>query len=158
MKTQYERVIGVDIASNKIDAAMIRKVQGVDDGRETQSRLLPVPVSLVNNNGIIMVPSTIENFTGLTIEETAKVPGVSPRTTKRNWAYARAWLKRAIDGDGWTDKMLNGSVGILPFPWFDWIEVKLLHSEASVLLTGFTPADDPRIRQIEARAMAAIRE
>ena len=48
MKTQYERVIGVDIASNKIDAAMIRKVQGVDDGRETQSRLLPVPVSLVN--------------------------------------------------------------------------------------------------------------
>ena len=53
MKTQYERVIGVDIASNKIDAAMIRKVQGVDDGRETQSRLLPVPVSLVNNNGAI---------------------------------------------------------------------------------------------------------
>ena len=60
--------------------------------------------------------------------------------------------------DGWTDKMLNGSVGTLPFPWFDWIEVKLLHSEASVLLTGFTPAEDPRIRQIEARAMAAIRE
>ncbi|APZ96920.1 ECF-type sigma factor [Fuerstiella marisgermanici] len=37
-------------------------------------------------------------FTGLTIEETAKVLGVSPRTTKRNWAYARAWLKRAMDG------------------------------------------------------------
>ena len=37
-------------------------------------------------------------FTGLTIEETAKVLGVSPRTTKRNWAYARAWLKREMDG------------------------------------------------------------
>lgn len=36
-------------------------------------------------------------FTGLTIEETAKVLGVSPRTTKRNWTYARAWLKRAMD-------------------------------------------------------------
>ncbi|MGB0597078.1 MAG: ECF-type sigma factor [Rubripirellula sp.] len=36
-------------------------------------------------------------FTGLTIEETAEILGVSPRTTKRNWAYARAWLKRAID-------------------------------------------------------------
>ena len=35
-------------------------------------------------------------FTGLTIEETAKVLGVSPRTTKRNWAYARAWLQREM--------------------------------------------------------------
>ena len=37
-------------------------------------------------------------FTGLTIEDTAKVLGVSPRTTKRNWAYARAWLRREIEG------------------------------------------------------------
>jgi DNA-directed RNA polymerase specialized sigma24 family protein len=36
-------------------------------------------------------------FTGLTIEETAEILGVSPRTTKRNWAYARAWLRREID-------------------------------------------------------------
>ena len=63
---------------------------------------------------------------------------------------------KAIDSR--TDEMLSGSVGTLPFPWFDWIEFKLLHSEASVLLTGFTPAEDPRIRQIEARAQAAIRE
>jgi RNA polymerase sigma factor (TIGR02999 family) len=35
-------------------------------------------------------------FTGLTIEETARVLGVSPRTTKRNWAYARAWLQREM--------------------------------------------------------------
>jgi len=35
-------------------------------------------------------------FTGLTIEETAKVLGVSPRTTKRNWSYARAWLQREM--------------------------------------------------------------
>ena len=38
-------------------------------------------------------------FTGLTIEETAEVLGVSPRTTKRNWAYARAWLRRELDSD-----------------------------------------------------------
>jgi RNA polymerase sigma factor (TIGR02999 family) len=35
-------------------------------------------------------------FTGLTIEETAKVLGVSSRTIKRNWSYARAWLQREI--------------------------------------------------------------
>lgn len=38
-------------------------------------------------------------FTGLTIDETAEILGVSPRTTKRNWAYARAWLRREMDGD-----------------------------------------------------------
>lgn len=42
-------------------------------------------------------------FTGLTIEETAKVLGVSPRTTKRNWTYARAWLKRAMDDEDQAD-------------------------------------------------------
>ena len=35
-------------------------------------------------------------FTGLTIEETAKVLGVSSRTTKRNWSYTRAWLQREM--------------------------------------------------------------
>lgn len=35
-------------------------------------------------------------FTGLTIEETARVLGVSSRTTKRNWSYARAWLQREM--------------------------------------------------------------
>lgn len=36
-------------------------------------------------------------FTGLTIDETAKVLEISPRTVKRNWTYARAWLRRAMD-------------------------------------------------------------
>ncbi|WP_145258493.1 ECF-type sigma factor [Planctomycetes bacterium Pan216] len=39
-------------------------------------------------------------FTGLTIEETARVLKTSPRTTKRHWAYARAWLRREIEGNG----------------------------------------------------------
>jgi RNA polymerase sigma factor (TIGR02999 family) len=37
-------------------------------------------------------------FGGLTVEETADVVGVSPATIKRQWALARAWLKRALDG------------------------------------------------------------
>lgn len=36
-------------------------------------------------------------FTGLTIDETAEVLGVSPRTIKRNWTYARAWLRQEMD-------------------------------------------------------------
>ena len=35
-------------------------------------------------------------FAGLTIEQAAKVLGLSESTAKRHWAYARAWLYREI--------------------------------------------------------------
>ena len=35
-------------------------------------------------------------FAGLTVEEIAEVQGKSPRTVKRHWAYARAWLGREL--------------------------------------------------------------
>ena len=36
-------------------------------------------------------------FAGLTVDEAAAALGISPRTAKRNWAYARAWLRRELD-------------------------------------------------------------
>lgn len=38
-------------------------------------------------------------FAGLSIEETASALGVSAPTVKRLWAFARGWLKEAIDSD-----------------------------------------------------------
>lgn len=38
-------------------------------------------------------------FGGLSVEETAQVLGRSPRTIKREWRLARAWLHREIFGD-----------------------------------------------------------
>jgi RNA polymerase sigma factor (TIGR02999 family) len=35
-------------------------------------------------------------FAGLTIEQAAEVLDISPTTAKRHWAYARAWLLRAM--------------------------------------------------------------
>jgi len=35
-------------------------------------------------------------FAGMTIDEVAKLQGVSSRTAKRSWAYARAWLGREL--------------------------------------------------------------
>ena len=35
-------------------------------------------------------------YGGLTIEETAEALGVSPATVKREWAIARAWLRREL--------------------------------------------------------------
>jgi RNA polymerase sigma factor (TIGR02999 family) len=39
-------------------------------------------------------------FAGLSVEETASVLEISPTTVKREWATGRAWLYRAINGDG----------------------------------------------------------
>lgn len=36
-------------------------------------------------------------FGGLTIEETAEALSVSPATVKRDWALARAWLRRELE-------------------------------------------------------------
>jgi RNA polymerase sigma factor (TIGR02999 family) len=35
-------------------------------------------------------------FGGLSVEDTAAVMGISPRTVKRDWTFARAWLKREM--------------------------------------------------------------
>lgn len=37
-------------------------------------------------------------FAGLTLPEVAAALGLSERTAGRHWAYARAWLRRAVEG------------------------------------------------------------
>jgi RNA polymerase sigma factor (TIGR02999 family) len=39
-------------------------------------------------------------FAQLTVEQAAELLGLSPRTVKRNWVYASAWLRRAMDREG----------------------------------------------------------
>ena len=36
-------------------------------------------------------------FTGLPIEQVADMLGISPRTAKRDWTFARAWLRREME-------------------------------------------------------------
>jgi RNA polymerase sigma factor (TIGR02999 family) len=38
-------------------------------------------------------------FAGLTLPETAQALDISPRTAGRLWAFARAWLRREIEGE-----------------------------------------------------------
>jgi DNA-directed RNA polymerase specialized sigma24 family protein len=35
-------------------------------------------------------------FGGLSVEDTARIMGISTRTVKRDWRAARAWLKRKV--------------------------------------------------------------
>jgi len=37
-------------------------------------------------------------FAGMTIEQTAQILGISPSTADNDWAYARCWLRLAIEG------------------------------------------------------------
>ena len=39
-------------------------------------------------------------FAGLTLPEAAAALGLSERTAGRHWAFARAWLRRAVEGGG----------------------------------------------------------
>ena len=39
-------------------------------------------------------------FAQLTVEQAAELLGLSTRTVKRNWVYASAWLRRAMEREG----------------------------------------------------------
>ena len=56
----------------------------------------------------------------------------------------------------WLDDSVGQSKGSPPIPWIDWIEFLLNHREASIIVKGHTPAIDPRFRQMESFAEAAI--
>jgi RNA polymerase sigma factor (TIGR02999 family) len=43
-------------------------------------------------------------FAGLTGDQAAAVLGVSPSTADRHWVFARAWLRRAVEGKGLPEK------------------------------------------------------
>ncbi len=43
-------------------------------------------------------------FAGLTGEEAAEIVGISARTADRYWLYARAWLRREMEGAGPNEK------------------------------------------------------
>jgi RNA polymerase sigma factor (TIGR02999 family) len=43
-------------------------------------------------------------FAGMTVEETARHLGISATTAKRNWAYARAWLRREMNSEPGGDR------------------------------------------------------
>lgn len=51
-------------------------------------------------------------FAGLTVEQTAQVLGVSPATVKNDWAFARAWLLRAMAGSDGVKSEGSGGAGL----------------------------------------------
>lgn len=74
------RLDGVSEASDAIDLlALHEALEGLESFDPTQARIVE-----------------LRYFTGLTIEETAEALALSPATVKREWAVARAWLRREL--------------------------------------------------------------
>ena len=67
-----------------------------------------------------------------------------------------ALLKTSNAIDEWTNSLLRIEIGTTPLPWFDYIECLLLYREATVLLTGNPPENDPRSIDLLIRSRAAI--
>jgi RNA polymerase sigma factor (TIGR02999 family) len=61
----------------------------LDEALEKLAREEPAKAELVK----------LHYFAGLTLEEAGQAQGISHRTAKRHWAYARAWLHAAICDD-----------------------------------------------------------
>jgi RNA polymerase sigma factor (TIGR02999 family) len=85
-----------NLDASKVEAAFRGAEQAADDIDvlaldEALSRLAAIDPELAR---IV----ELRYFGGLTVEETAEVVGSSPATVKRHWAFARAWLKQAIEG------------------------------------------------------------
>lgn len=68
----------------------------------------------------------------------------------RAFEQSQALLDRLLD------ESTSRQSGAPTIPWIDWIEFLLNHRQASIVIKGHTPADDPRLRQMELAADAAI--
>lgn len=95
--------------------AKVAKKRGGPDARKCALNLasLPDPSSVCENAGFLILHDAIfrlesvdpksaqivrlRYFAGLSIEQTALVLNVSEPTVKRTWAFARGWLREAIE-------------------------------------------------------------
>ena len=66
----------------------------LNDALETLASRDPLKARLVD----------LRYFAGLTSDQAAEILGISPSTADRHWTYARAWLRREIEGGGTNPK------------------------------------------------------
>lgn len=79
-------LISLDAADNTPNAPRAEDVVAIDDALERLARIDAEQVRIIE----------LRFFAGLTVEDTAHVVGRSPRTVKREWQLARAWLYREL--------------------------------------------------------------
>jgi RNA polymerase sigma factor (TIGR02999 family) len=87
---------GGDLARQDIECAQLMAAEPRED-------LLALDKAL-NKLAVVSRPAAevvqLRYFAGLTLPETAEALGISARSAGRLWAYARAWLRREVEGGG----------------------------------------------------------
>jgi RNA polymerase sigma factor (TIGR02999 family) len=81
-------------ADPKLVSASTEDVLAVDEALQRFAAVEPDKAQLVK----------LRYFGGLSLEESASALGISLATAKRHWAYARAWLFEALNGDGGSEQ------------------------------------------------------
>jgi RNA polymerase sigma factor (TIGR02999 family) len=72
-----------------VDAPPDEQLLLLDDALTRLARVRPQAFEVVK----------LRFFAGLTLDEAAPIVGVSPRTARRLWVYARAWLRREMEAE-----------------------------------------------------------
>jgi RNA polymerase sigma factor (TIGR02999 family) len=81
--------VSLTAAADSGDDSRIADVLAIDDALERLAAIDAEQVRIIE----------LRFFAGLTVEETAHVLGRSPRTVKREWRLAKAWLYRELRQD-----------------------------------------------------------
>ena len=79
-------LVSLDAAADTPNDTHVEDVLAIDEALDTLSALDAEQVRIIE----------LRFFAGLTVEETAHVVGRSPRTVKREWRLAKAWLHREL--------------------------------------------------------------
>src|SRR5437762_13327960 len=93
-------LVSLDAAGDVETPSPITDVLTIDDALERLGQMDPDQQRIVE----------LRFFTGLTVEETAHVLGRSPRTVKREWQLAKAWLFRELSGSRRTTGAIDRQV------------------------------------------------
>jgi RNA polymerase sigma factor (TIGR02999 family) len=84
-----QRRVPLDEAVAVIDPTECGRWEALDEALERLARLSARQAQIVE----------LRYFGGLTVDEVADALRISPKTVKRDWSIARAWLRRELTGD-----------------------------------------------------------
>jgi RNA polymerase sigma factor (TIGR02999 family) len=81
---------------DRLDLNVVQAEAAVEDPREDLVALDTALTQLAAEDPQAAKLVELRHFAGLSIAEAARAVGISPRTADRVWAFARAWLHRAL--------------------------------------------------------------
>ena len=89
-----------ELAGKRGQRPLVLSLDGIDAGVEMRHELVDLDVALTKLAAHAERAARVVElryFGGLSIDETAEVLDIAPATVKRQWTFARAWLRRELN-------------------------------------------------------------